>query len=216
MTKSEATTDVMPECEYHYMVSDVKGKRSDKRRLSYRKQADSQGSLKKSKTIMATDQSMTMAITLAVIKTTKEAIMAVRKVDNLVNSARSIHAVPRSGHPALWKTYNWLKRDRYSKLCNFKTGIKNIFMTNNYNMQGSEKVPIILTWLGWEKPRFVQTLNDEDQAKCKTSMGFFKMLCDKFKPQYNETILSLEHYTIAMEKNENAKERMGLPQKMAN
>ena len=58
-------------------------------------------------------------------------------------------------------------------------------MTNNYNIQESDRVPIILNWLGHEGFRFVQMLNNEEQEKYKTSTGIFKILSDKFKPQHN-------------------------------
>ena len=45
---------------------------------------------------MAPEQ-MTQAIMQAVTEVAKAAIMAVREADNLVNNAKPVHAVPRSG-----------------------------------------------------------------------------------------------------------------------
>ena len=78
-------------------------------------------------------------------------------------------------------------------------------MTNNYNTQESKKVPIILNWLGHEGLRFMKTLNDEEKEKFKTNPGLFKTLSDKFKPQHNEKMLSLQHCKLIGEQNQNAK-----------
>ena len=58
-------------------------------------------------------------------------------------------------------------------------------MTNSCSMQDNEKVQITLNWLGREEIQFMETLTDEEQEKCKTSMGLFKVLCEKFKSQQN-------------------------------
>ena len=42
-----------------------------------------------------------------------------------------------------------------------------------------------MNWLGHEGLRFIQTLTDNEQVKCKTGWGFFKVLSEKFKPQHN-------------------------------
>ena len=55
----------------------------------------------------------------------------------------------------------------------------------------------------------MQILNDEEQEKCRTGMGLFQGLSEEFKPQHNETILSLQYYKLIKEKNENAKEWIG-------
>ena len=57
--------------------------------------------------------------------------------------------------------------------------VKNIFMTNSYSMQGNKKVPVILNWLGRERLQFIQIFNDEEQEKCKTGKGLFKVLSEK-------------------------------------
>ena len=55
----------------------------------------------------------------------------------------------------------------------------------------------------------MQTLIDEEQEKCRTSTGLFEVLNEKFKPQYNETIVPLQYCTLIRDQNKNAKERMG-------
>ena len=55
-------------------------------------------------------------------------------------------------------------------------------------------MPIFINSLGCEGLRLIQTLNDSEKEKCKTSTGLFEVLSEKFKPQHNETILYL--YTV--------------------
>ena len=62
-------------------------------------------------------------------------------------------------------------------------------MTNNYNTQESERVPRILNWPGQKGLRLMQTLNGEQQEKCRTNMGLFEVLRGQLQPQHNETIL---------------------------
>ena len=42
-------------------------------------------------------------------------------------------------------------------------------MTNGYNIQDNEKLPIIFNGLWREGLHLKQTLSDEEQEKCKTS-----------------------------------------------
>ena len=63
-------------------------------------------------------------------------------------ACRLVHAVPRAGNPALkWSTFDWKVENKYQEMCSFEIEIKNIFLTNSYNMQKSKKVLIILNWL---------------------------------------------------------------------
>ena len=66
-----------------------------------------------------------------------------------------------------------------------------------------------MNWLGHECLRFVQTLNDEEQEKSKTSLGLFEVLGNKFKPQHNEMILQLKYCKLVKKQSTNAEEWMG-------
>ena len=69
------------------------------------------------------------------------------------------------GGPTFKQTmFDWKMPDKYHRLCNFKIDIKNIFHTNNYNIQESEKVPIMINWLCHEGLRLEQTLNVKEQV----------------------------------------------------
>ena len=37
----------------------------------------------------------------------------------------------------------------------------------------------------------MQTISDEEQEKCRRSVGLFKVLSEKFKLQHNGTVVSL-------------------------
>ena len=107
---------------------------------------------------MASDQSMTQAITQAAIEATKVAIMAVREVEGPIES-RPVHVVPRKRWPALRQpTFDWKAQNKYKHLNNFKIEVRNIFMVRSYNKEESKTVPIIMDWLGHEGLRFIQML----------------------------------------------------------
>ena len=56
------------------------------------------------------------------------------EVDNLINNARPVHAVPRWGGPELkLPTFDWKVAEKYQELCNFEIEVKNTFKINGYN-----------------------------------------------------------------------------------
>ena len=91
-------------------------------RISYRKQKDSCRAVsRKSKTKVATGQSMAKVNRKTVIKVTKAVIMAVREADSLVNNGRQIPAISTLGSSALRQPmFDWKVADKYQELCNFK------------------------------------------------------------------------------------------------
>ena len=58
----------------------------------------------------------------------------------------------------------------------------------------------------------MQTLNDEEKEKCRTSTGLFEVLSAKFRTHDNETNLSLQYCKLVKEQNGNAKEWIGHPE----
>ena len=97
-------------------------------------------------------------ITQAAIQPPEAAIMAVKEVEDSVNTARSVQVMPRTGSLALkHQTFHWKAADKYQELWNFKREVKNIFMTNNMYTQDNKKIQIILKWLGRERLKFMQT-----------------------------------------------------------
>ena len=92
---------------------------------------------------MAAEQIMTQALMQAAIEAAKAAIMKVRDVENPVNNVRSIHTTPRLGDSVLDSEYLIGKLQTSIRDCAISKQGKNIFMTNNYNKQESERVPVI-------------------------------------------------------------------------
>ena len=50
---------------------------------------------------------------------------------------------------------------------------------------------------------------DNEKEKCQAGSGLFEAQSEKFKPQHNETILSLQYCELIREKKESAEEWMG-------
>ena len=80
-----------------------------------------QGSLKKTKAKMTTEQSMTQEIMQAVNETDKGAIISIREANKLVKNATALYAAPISGGPALkLSIFECKAADKHKELCNFE------------------------------------------------------------------------------------------------
>ena len=125
------------------------------------------------------------------IEAVNASIMAVREVDNLVKNARPIYTAPRSFNQALKQLmFDWKTADNYQELCNFEIEVEIFPLTNCCSTQES-KGPDNNQLARSRGSRFVQTSNDEQKEKCRTSMGLVEVLSERFKPQQSERILSL-------------------------
>ena len=99
---------------------------------------------------MVAEQKVTQEIMPTALEATKAAIMAMGEAENPVKNTRPLHAAPRSGDPALKQPiFDYNATEKYQELCNIEIKVKNIFLTNRYDTQGSKRVPIALNWLGW-------------------------------------------------------------------
>ena len=68
----------------------------------------------KKQEIMASEQSMTQAITPAAIEAAKAAIMTFREAQTQIDDARLIQTAPRMGTPTLKQPmFNWKIQDKY-------------------------------------------------------------------------------------------------------
>ena len=56
---------------------------------------------------------------------------------------------------------------------------------------------------------FIQTLNDRGKEKCKCSIGLFSVLNERFIPQHNEKILSMQNCKLSRIENESAEKWVG-------
>ena len=86
---------------------------------------------------------------------------------------------------------NWEVEDKYSKLKNFRLEVYNIIAT--YNKPQAEQLPIVKNWLGRKDLHFIESLTCvQEKDTYNTLEDLFKNLTNKFRPQFNETIKSLQ------------------------
>ena len=85
-----------------------------------------QGSLKE---IMSSEQSMTQAIIQAAIEATKAVITAAGGRNPSQQCKANTNCAKNRQPMCIWKGL-----DNYHELCNFKIEVKNILLTNNYNI----------------------------------------------------------------------------------
>ena len=64
-------------------------------------------------------------------------------------------------------------------------------------MADIEKTALFKNWLGSDGLHLLEMLTQAEKEKCEPSKGLFKTLNDKFKPQYNETIKSLQFHKLS-------------------
>ena len=87
-------------------------------------------------------------------------------------------------------TFNWRAGDKYDELQNFQVEASN--MLQNYNLGQREGVSVIKNWVDREGLQLMAHLTKEEQDGCNDEKGLFENLRKKFKPQFNETIKSLQ------------------------
>ena len=96
--------------------------------------------------------------------------------------------------------FNWNAKDKYEELQNLKLEVCN--MLQNYNLGKTEKVSIIKNWLCREVLHLIATFTQNEQEACNNEKGLFDTLNRKFKPQYNETIKSLQFQKLIRQSDE--------------
>ena len=61
-----------------------------------------------------------------------------------------------------------------------------------YNTPQTDKLVLVKRWLGRKGLQYIETLKTIKNGKCNTLEDVFETLSNKFKPQYSETIKSLQ------------------------
>ena len=145
---------------------------------------------------MASEQVMNEVIGRAVPEATRVAIqnMVEAQVERMHDTSG-----PRIGSPTIKQpTFDWNAEDKYSKLKTFRLEVNNVLST--YNTPQTEKIALVKNWLGRNGLQYLETLMTMEKETCNTLKGLFETLSNKFKPQYNETIksLNLESYIDMM------------------
>ena len=101
---------------------------------------------------------------------------------------------PKLGRPTLKQsTLDWRAMDKYMELKTFRLELNNILYTCNIK-QGLQ---------------LIKTLMQAEQDRCNTMKGLVDIFNNKFYPQHNETIKSLQYCTLIRQSSENVKEWMG-------
>ena len=152
---------------------------------------------------MARKQStMNETIAKGVAEATRVALqaMAAAAVDRPQTTAG-----PKIGGPTMKQpTFNWETKDKYSKLKTFKLEVNNILST--YNTPQIEQLVMVKNWLGRKGLQFLETPTNEEKTTCSMLDGLFETLSNKFRPQLNETIKSLQFQKLYRKDGENAEE----------
>ena len=82
-------------------------------------------------------------------------------------------------------------------------------MLSTYNANEADKIAMVKNWLGRKGLHYIETLMENENEACSTLEGLVNTLADKFKPQYNEPIKSLQFRKLYRLENESEDEWMG-------
>ena len=77
------------------------------------------------------------------------------------------------------------------------------------NAKEQDKITMVKNWLGRKGLHYLESLTQAEKHACNTLQGLFNTLAAKFKPQFNETIKSLQFRKLYKFEGESAKEWMG-------
>ena len=154
---------------------------------------------------MADQAVMSEAIMKAVAEVTRVAIQTM--VEMLTPRSESQQG-PKLGGPALKQPqFNWEAADKYTEWKAFILEVRNMLST--YNAQGQDKIAIVKNWLGRKGLHYIESLTEGEKQACGTLQGLFDTLATKFRPQFNETIKSLQFRKLCRLKGKSAEEWMG-------
>ena len=131
---------------------------------------------------------MSKAIARAVAEATRIAIqtMAEAWVERTHDTSG-----PKLGSPAMKQPmFNLDTQDKYCELKTFRLEVNTVMSV--YNTPETNKLAVVENWLGRKALQYLETLMTTEKEMCNTLEGLFETLSNKFKPQYNETIKSLQ------------------------
>ena len=151
------------------------------------------------------EQIMSEAIAKAVAEATRIVIqtMAEMQTQRIPNAAG-----PKLGSPTLKQpTYAWEVPDKYTEWKAFILEVRNILAT--YNAQEADKIAMVKNWLERRGLHYIESLTTHKKEACNMLEGLFDTVATKFKPQYNETVKSLQFRKLYRLENESTDEWMG-------
>ena len=151
------------------------------------------------------EQMMSEVITRAIAEATRVPLQMMAEAQ----AQRTQNATgPKLGSPSLKQpTLDWEVPDKYTELKTFKLEVSNVLST--YGMPEAEKLAVIKDWLGRKGLHYLETLMLAEKEACNMLDGLFDTLDTKFKPEYNETIKSLQLRQLYLLDNGNVEEWMG-------
>ena len=82
-------------------------------------------------------------------------------------------------------------------------------MLFTYNAQEQDKIAIVKNRLGRKGLHYIESLTEVEKQACNTIQGLFEPLAEKFRPQFNETIKSLQFRKLYRFKGKGTEEWMG-------
>ena len=103
--------------------------------------------------------------------------------------------------------FNWEAADKYSKWKAFILEVRNVL--SKYNAQEQDKIALVKNWLGRKGLHYIESLTEVEKQAWSTLQGLFDTLAKTFRPQYNETIKSLQFRKLYRFKSKSAEEWMG-------
>ena len=115
---------------------------------------------------------------------------------------------PKLGSPAIKQPqFNWEVANKYTEWKAFMLEVRNMLST--YNACKQEKITMVKNWLGRKGLHYLESLTGGEKQACDTLQGLIDTLAEKFRPQYNETIKSMQFRKLCRSEGKNAEEWMG-------
>ena len=146
---------------------------------------------------MASEQAIANeVIAKAAVEATRAAIQAMAAA-----MAERPHSTAglKIGRPAMKQpTFNWETDDKYSELKTFRLEVNINIQHTSYRTAGNGKK----NCPGRKGLQFIGSLTSTEKDTCYTLECLFKILTNKFRPQFNETIKSLQFHKLSRQYGE--------------
>ena len=144
-------------------------------------------------------------IAKAVAEATRVAIQTLSEVQSQRSESQR---GPKLDGPVLKQPqFNWEATDKYTEWKAFILKVRNVLST--YNAQEKYKIAMVKNWLGRKGLHYLENLTETEKHACNTLQGLSDMLAMKFKPQFNETIKSLQFRKLYRIEGKSTEEWMG-------
>ena len=148
---------------------------------------------------------MNEPITKAVAEVTRVAIQAM--VEAWVERMHDISGPKIGGTTMKQLTFDWNAEVMYSELKTFRLEVNNVLSI--YSTPQAGNLALVKNWLWRKGLQYLETLMTAEKETCNNLEGLFETVTNKLKPQYNETIKSLQFRKLYRYDDENVEEWMG-------